>query len=346
MRKYSIIVILLQSSLLWSTLSGQSTYWVSNDPSDAEIVQFSNLQTAINSAEDGDTLLVYPTGLSYGNNITIDKSLTIEGMGYQFNNFLQPALNIQTANYNATIGTLHILGVENVTIKGLYMGNLIISNALNINLKGSYIQSGYVVNSENAAILNCFIGVGYNGAPNVGQLNLYFLNTTGIIVSNCLFSHYNSNNTFHNLFIDPDCGNAIVKNCIFNDDVYINNTAFNNNIHYLGTIVATNCEITNNVSTSTYNGSPPDNQYNVLSASIFVGLPTQGAYSFDSRYQLLPDSPARDYGVGGVDCGIYDGDFPYRLSGIISRPIVSELVAPTSTYNDEMEITVRVKIID
>jgi len=346
MSNHYIILTAIMSIPIWNAISGQTTYWISNDPSDAEIVQFSNLQEAIDSAEVGDTLLVYPTGFSYGNNITIDKSLTIEGMGYQFNNFLQPALNIQTANYNATIGTLHIPGVENVTIKGLYMGNLIISNALNINIKGSYIQSGYIENSENAAILNCFIGVGYNGAPNVGQVNIYSLNTDGIIVSNCLFSHYHSNNTYHNLFIDPDCGNAIVKNCIFNDDVYINNTDFNNNIHFLGNIVHTNCEITNNVSTNTYNGSPPGNLYNVPTASIFVGLPTQGSYSFDNKYQLLPNSPARDYGINGVDCGVFDGDFPYRLSGITSRPIVSELVAPTSTYNDEMEITVRVKIID
>ncbi len=345
MRKYNIVLILLQSSLLCPTISGQNTYWVSNDPSDAEIVQFTNLQTAIDSAENGDILYVYSSEFSYGS-INLNKSLIIEGIGYQLNHILQPSLDITTVNYQPSINSINITDASDVIIKSIYLANLTVFNCVNLTFDATFIYAGAFDDSENVVIINCYVGSGLHSAPNVGQFNIRFLNTHGIIISNSIFSHYNPEATLNNLLISGDCGNIIVTNCIFNDIVLMHSTQFINNIHYIGGIEHTNCTITNNITTGTYNGNPPGNLYNVIPSSIFVGLPTQGSYSFDSRYQLLPDSPARDYGVNGVDCGVFDGDFPYRLSGITNRPIVSELVVPTGTYNDQMEITVRVKIID
>ena len=340
------IFIQLIATWLPALCLSQTTYWVSNHPSDAQLVQYTNLQTAVNEASAGDILYVYPSEYSYGN-ITVTKSLRIESMGYQFNVMSQPSLEIQTMNYYSIIASLSINTTSEVIIKGLYLNSLGVADSENISIEACYIKVGAFDRNENITILNCFVGGIHWQAP-LSYYNLIFRDTNGFILSNSIFYQNSSAPNIHNLLIAGDCGNAIVQNNIFSDDAHLNNCMNINNIYYGTGLSCGNCTVTNNVFTGSYGTNPPGNLYNISTDSIFVGLPIQGGYSFDSKYQIMPTSPAKNYGINGVDCGVFDGDFPYRLSGITSFPIISELQMPTAVYSDDdqMQITVRVKIID
>ncbi len=81
--------------------------------------------------------------------------------------------------------------------------------------------------------------------------------------------------------------------------------------------------------------------------NVFVGYPTQGSYSFDTRWQLTPTSPAKAAGLNGEDCGIFGGPNPYKLSGIHNRPLIYEVKAPVYVPNgSDLNITVKVRAED
>ena len=65
-------------------------------------------------------------------------------------------------------------------------------------------------------------------------------------------------------------------------------------------------------------------------ANICKGYPTQGALTFDNRYELKAGSPAIGAGVGGIDCGAFGGETPYKLSGIPFVPLIYQVNAPTT----------------
>ncbi|MEP7322837.1 MAG: hypothetical protein ABI761_13000 [Saprospiraceae bacterium] len=323
----------------------QNTYWVSNDPSDAAVVQYSNLQTAIDDVEDGDTLMIYPTGISYGD-INLTKPLFFESIGFQVNPFTQPALQLYTYNFEAFLNSLTINDAGNdIGIKGISISVISINDVSNLTISHCKIQAGLIKNSENVALLSNLIGGSSINISFYDRWHLRFENTDELLLSNNIFWQYVPESFVSNLYIDINCANPSLYNNIFSDDSNLSNCIFKNNIYISGSGACVNCEITNNIFAGTFGSNPPGNLYNINQASVFVGYPTQGDYSFDTSYQLLANSPAISYGVNGVDCGVFDGDFPYRLSGITDRPIISELEVPLTTYGDEMQITVRAKVI-
>ena len=54
--------------------------------------------------------------------------------------------------------------------------------------------------------------------------------------------------------------------------------------------------------------------------------------SFDGKYRLIddPTNPAIGYGLTGIDCGMFSGPDPYRLSGIPNVPAVYQFFAPAT----------------
>lgn len=76
---------------------------------------------------------------------------------------------------------------------------------------------------------------------------------------------------------------------------------------------------------------------------LFVGYPTQGSYSYDSRWQFQANSPAKAYGINGEDCGIFGGDSPYKLSGIADRPLIYSLDVPFSVGGNNVNINIKIR---
>jgi len=135
--------------------------------------------------------------------------------------------------------------------------------------------------------------------------------------------------------------NATCLNNIFTGSVQANNCYFANNIQTAGTFTPTGCTTYNNIGSSTQYGTSNGNMSNVNMDDVFVCFSSCGTYSADGRYQLKPGSVAAGAGAGGIDCGIFDGNYPYVLSGIPNFPAIYYLqVLP---QGDLLNVSVKVK---
>ena len=112
------ILVYIIFSIFCIKVHTQSVFWVSNNPNDVELAHYANLQQAIDVAQPGDTLLVYPSALSYGS-VTINKPLAIIGAGYEMDTLLQPALEISTIKNNTTVALTVNSGGSGSYISGI-----------------------------------------------------------------------------------------------------------------------------------------------------------------------------------------------------------------------------------
>ena len=163
---------------------------------------------------------------------------------------------------------------------------------------------------------NCFIASLYlaNGSG---------ITQTGQFTSNTINSYYNQE--FGN-------GSFVVKNNIF--------------LNYHG--LDANCVYQNNLFNTSY--AVPVGTGNIgvtgtlMGSTVFVGYSTQGTYSNDGRYALKPGSPAIGAGAGGIDCGMFGGTNPYKLSGMPRIPAFYKLTAPSNiTSTNPYTITFSVR---
>ena len=82
---------------------------------------------------------------------------------------------------------------------------------------------------------------------------------------------------------------------------------------------------------------------------VFVGYATQGDYSTDGRFQLLPSSPAIGAADDGSDCGAFENNLnTYVLSGIPNRaPVIYNVVAPLQgTVQDGINVTIKARSVE
>lgn len=126
-----------------------------------------------------------------------------------------------------------------------------------------------------------------------------------------------------------------VRNCVINGVTYLTGASlyFQNNIFQGASFTGTESTIfehslfdfsdgTNNIT------GGAGNQYSVVMANVFVGAADN---STDGQWQLKAGSPAIGAGDAGIDCGMFAGTNPYRLSGIPSIPVFYKLTAPSRT---------------
>ena len=341
-------------------LPAQSVHWISNNPSDEALVQFTEVQDAVDVAQAGDTLLAYPSGITY-ENINVDKPLYISSIGYFADTTNQPSLEIETFNFNATLGTVTIsVAGSGSKMESIYITGLEVDGVTDLALNKCHITAGKILNSSNVQVIGNYIGSGgyaleLCAAPNFyRKYNLGFQNCSSIIISSNLFgtsSYGQCHQNKWNLLVDDDCGNILLKNNVMRYKSKIKNSMVVNNVFLDWTSSISNIPVNTN---NTYdknvftNGSPlgVPSSNNFLGAdpsTIFVGYPTKGSYSFDSRYQLLPTSPAKGYGTNGEDCGIFGGEFPYKLSGINNRPLIYSMEVPTTVSGNNVNINIKVR---
>ena len=317
---------------------------------------YTNIQSAVDASSNGDIIYVYPSSVNYSS-ANISKKLTILGPGYQ--TLLNPSLGIQTYIGDGTLENITFLvGSEGSLIMGCNVNQIHVSNASNIILQRNKIRYNILINnSSNVLVTQSYFDYSDGGGFYLLQVQN---NCSSIIVRNNIFhgTHYLpvycgwQCNYTDNLQVDGSC-NAQIENNIFHDRVQINNSTFRNNISYYDNfsntneaVAATNCIIYDNVFHSP--AALPTGSYhnltNVPLDSLFVGYPTQGAYSFDSRFQLLPYSPAKGYATGGVDCGAYGGVELYKLSGLPFIPLIYQINAPNAaTSSSGLNVNIKVR---
>ena len=220
-------------------IRAQSVIWVSNNPNDLGLVHYANLQQAIDVAQPGDTLLVYPSALSYGS-VTLNKPLAIIGAGYEMDTLLQPALEISTIKSNTTValtvnsggsgsyisgttGSVQLIACSNVKVYRTY-GAVRIENCNQIELISNFFAGGFA-----GPICLCCASVRYK------PYSLLVIESSNIIISNSVFNDSviqsgTCDSDRGSIYTDGNSTFVIVKNNIIRDDVVVTNVAFYNNI--------------------------------------------------------------------------------------------------------------------
>lgn len=301
-------------------------------------VDYADLQAAHNASAAGDTILLYPGNWT----ATFSKKIVLIGYGYYTdqNQNLQvitgtssTQVTLNTGSDNSIFTGLNGLTINN-TASNATVAGIVISRCDILILLGSKTYNNWQVTQS---------VMGLNAGSYGGLL-------TNWLVSNCILNKYsNAAYTFYMtssssqscLFTNNICTDYNVN--FGNANVVCQNTIFL--VYREGGVAAT---YQNNISDNNWvlpNGNGNQNlSTSTMNSNVFVGYATQGSYTDDSRWVLKAGSPAIGTGTGGVDCGIYGGSNPYKLSGIPAIPAFYKLTAPSvNTSGNPYTITFSVR---
>ena len=326
--------------LLTSALTAQSILNVSYDLKLPNT--YTNLQAAVTAASPGDTIHVYAHDLNYGG-ATVDKRLYILGSGYHpIDN--QDSLNIQTYSRSSSIGNTYFNpGSEGSLLMGCEVFNWINISANRVTIKRNYIREEVVIsNADSVEIIGNYFH-NHSGCCQYFSIGV-FSNSNDVICKNNIQQHLGST-TYKSVYVD-DGSDALIQNNVFMDGTFIAwNSIVVDNIIHASNFIAHNSIVEHNIFTKNITAYADSNLINVNADSIFVGFPTQGGFSFDARWHLLPGSPAEGYAFDGGDCGAYAGAEPYKLSGIPWLPLIYELTPLESVIieNDSLQINIKAR---
>lgn len=328
--KNNILIFILFT--LFSIDANGAVYRVNNTGADAD---YTTAQEAHDAASSGDSLYIEASPTDYGA-LTISKKIHIFGTGY----FLGENLNLQANVSTSKVTSISLAaGCNESTIQGMTItltiavsGNAAFSDVI---IQRNYIEGGIKLTTtglvEDMFIIDNFINgsnFSYNSLVTAGASNKNLIVTNNIFAYGSIYSYI----TFHSQT------SAVFTNNIFaNQSISTTNSDFQNNVLVSPSVANLPLNtFSYNICTGTQFPSGSNNQQNVNNASIFVGYPTQGSYTSDNRYELLPGSPAEGTGNGGVDCGVFGGTQPYILSGIPPIPTIYKFESPnvvTGNFN-------------
>ncbi|GAA3644860.1 hypothetical protein [Flavivirga jejuensis] len=331
--------LLLGAIMLFTFIcSAQTTITVDN--SLGSNAQYSDLQSAISAASNGDIIYVQPSEINYGN-VTVDKQLKIIGFGHS-----DPDKETMVSDF--------ILGANasNVTISGFHVTDDIYTNSstiiTNLNIENNIIDSVLSFDSAGGAdniIIrgNIIYQIGY------GSTSATRDNYTNTIISNNIITYYiglknhQSISIKNNVFLSPNgnypvynAGNTTGSITLQNNILYYNSSSTLN--PDADGVIFENC-LTYNIGSGSVTALNGTNNLNNQNPN-FVSA-TDDVFNPDTDdYHLQGGSPAIGTGVGGIDIGIYDGsgftfnNFGYT-NGIPTVKItnITDRVAPGATLS-------------
>ncbi|MCX7550530.1 hypothetical protein [Xanthomarina sp. F2636L] len=337
-------IILGITLLVVSFTNAQSTLIVDNNAfiDDTPSHVYTTFTAAIGGASNGDIILIQPSATSYGN-ITINKSVTVLGMGYA------PELNngetSQTGNITVSASDVKIAGINvngwissgNSTTDLLVEDCWIAAGAYangtgiaDITYRGNVIRNLIYLNATPTNSLN--ITITNNLIQNLGSSALQYFNDTTIFNNNVVISDQTHYQWF--IFLSPN--NFIAQNNIWlftaNNQAIVDQSGGNPIIHnnsltyHYGTPTVTDLNGTGNL----------DNQN-----PFFVNIPANNPYwAADNDYNLGVSSAGNDAGTDGNDVGIYNGYYDFDMRGyptelpyLTEMSIINNMVPAGSNLN-------------
>jgi len=331
---YLLSLVVVANLAIRTGAKAQTIRRVNNTPGSS--APFTTIQSALDAASDGDIILVEGSATAYTYDIFVTKKVTIQGPGY----FLDQNTGIQSIPYAATLSRAPV-----------------VSSVLNFNAgsAGSAVYgmstSTVNVNVPNVTIANNnLIGIVNlnSGADNIAILGNY----DGIIQVNASMNSFLISNNILSYMTMPatDCFGVVTNNILNGGYSHVYNSTFSNNIVTAGPFVAVAATVTKNIFTfdpASYPGLTPVDNTNLINVdynALFVGL---SGHTTDSQFQLSGTSPAKGFGTGGADCGIYGGaTSPYKVSGVRpGQPSISAFSSPGSVpQNGILNVKVSAKV--
>lgn len=305
---------------------------------------YDDFSPALRVAPSGSTIYLPGGTFDLGGSDTINKPLTIIGVGFRTDSTLATGKTTLTGSLNFATGG------NNVNLIGFELSNFISTLSLN--------------DVENINIQRCKVnGVIYleNGSNRINNIKI----SECVLLGNVIGS---SSEKVDNIIVE----NSIVadyligiKGGIFRNNVFsinsvaldnCDNSEFYNNIFLLAnTIIAFSsfsssyCTFVNNLFVTGYSqssglGSSPLFISNITGASFAIFENVQGyAYSQTYDYHLKSTSPGKNAGTDGTDIGIYGTAYPYKEGAVPPNPHIStKSIAPTSAANGTLPVNIKV----
>ncbi len=299
---------------------------------------------AVAASQSGDTIYIPGGGFTIGN-LTIDKQLTIFGVGHYGD-------STQATGITNLDGSIFLVnGADNSFLQGFYLsGNIVFGTS----------AGNEVVNNVTISRNNIYqIDLSYDGSDTSSA--------TGIIIEeNWIRSSINGGYTLNTLIQR----NIIIgqisffRSLLFRNNIlmgdycwtgpyrYLSNSLIRNNIHWIyagcGNYFLTNC-YSNSFDYNTFNytytwpngsNTGSNNWYLTVPDSLLINCPSKSLnYSYDYHLQ----TPALFLGSDGTVIGIYGTSSPYKEGGVPKNPhIQSVSIADTTNGSGLLQIDIKV----
>ena len=340
MKKTITISICVAVLSLVATTATAKSWRINSDAT--KNADFADINAAMNSSNvaAGDTLYLDPGCLLTANQ-TVNKRVTIVGPGY---------LRNSAPHQGATISGYLYLSAANAKIEGVTMTSYVYIRAQYVTIErcrstAAIGNNDASYNSQYATIRQCYItrveGVTASNTKTAYWTieNNIILNTSGYhtiqdlniptIRSNYISANHNSSSLYPIARIQ---GGMVINNIIFNKKT-------KNNVWSEMTDVVINHNVTSSAEKTAY----PDNKY-LDSNDESAVFALEGTY--DQRFQLKADSPAKGYTTDdNGDCGPSGGTCPYVISGLpAGYPYYTKAVIGTRANNGKINVSLNIKM--
>ena len=316
-----------------------------NTPSPSQISQ---IQTAVDTASNGDTIYVQGSATGYGN-VVINKRVVIFGAGYNpsKNNSLPSKLNIVLfdsvttgANAGSSGSGSVIMGFE-IAKLSYYASNFVFSNVLikrNHFIKSSFYNFAGITLSCYSAVIE------QNIFDSSAVLDFDLGSGTGCLVRNniigCVFRNSNAGSVLlNNVFVGQsnaflNISNALIANNIFYGAAPqgCTTSTFSNNLTY-------------NTSSNTIPYGSNTGSGNIVATNPLFVNATQLAFNYNQDYHLQAASAGKNAGTDATDIGLYGGGAPLPAYG--GEPPIPQIkmfdVTPVVKKNTSLQIQIKAK---
>jgi hypothetical protein len=281
------------------------------------IANYQNLQTAIDAAFVGDTILVHASSTSYGN-ATLTKRVHLIGEGYLFSADAKAKPTIigvcyidSTAGGDAVSG----LSVQGFDINYISGASTTLNKKVNeVLIKNCRFSNLFYIGGQNWFVVNCVLnggisegvaGLNENAAIHNCVIASYLTSLNNSIINNCVITGYISSSTYSNF-----------NNCIFTYSSSAISSSTNLSFNKCSFVFAQTFDAVAGIS---------QNECLLAQDPRFVNT---------TDYQLKPDgatvgsiNPLIGAGSDGKDIGLSGGSFPvYVLDGRVNFPQVRSVV--------------------
>ncbi len=354
--------ILLYVVMLGCSFFSLKAATITVDNNEDSSAQYTDLQDAIDDAQDGDTILVAASSTSYGG-ATLKKTIRLIGEGYKGDNIT----TLSSLTFNRTNSVL--------SSGGSFVTGFVISS-ISFNSYYSTAPSETDVYLTDIAISRCKISsIGFTTYEYYKYSNIDFYDniiTSTVSLSAAVYQYvqpYDNVNFKNNIFSEASITARVLtittdgipyinyytnaSGVNFEQNIFLNksggvfssirNVVVQNNIFYLAEPIATTIyqmdDATDSLMVKLYfnnnlqyistqdvteTGYFGTGSNNQNADPLFEDYPLEGeSFSYDHDYHLQSTSPAIGAGVNGEDLGIYDGDYPFEIGAQPIGPVMT-----------------------
>lgn len=305
-------------------------------PSSVTGMNFASINEAMSSVSVGDTLLL-DKAYKETTEQTVTKAVVIIGNGF-----------------DTTTSTIAQVSTLNLRADGIHVNSLYVTTVK--------------FNNKDCRLYRCFVGssASWEGSSSAKGLNsihsCYFTGTiqgksaTAIFDIQNTILYTNTYNVIYNLTNSNIChcvivGNSDYSSYIINnvtsssiiDNIIVNSYTRNNTISNYD--VSSMNTIHHNVMSGFQNTTNYPLNYLTNSQNLNYICKCSGTTVSGTYFELLSNSPAKNYASDGSDCGIYGGLYPYVDYGRpIYVPYFTNINVPAKATNGTLPISVTVEV--